>query len=130
MKVLSLSIKQNYFDDIVAGIKKDEFREIRPNNASRYVYYKADGKEYKDGADIPEDAKEIEVLPIKYDALKLITGEYKGQRPFIIIGIKDSEVQFLTDEDDNDIVYEYEGEEYLTSQIRYGLGTIIEKFNV
>lgn len=69
MKVLSLSIKENYFDDIVAGIKKDEFREIRPNNAARYVYYKADGKEYKDGADIPEDAKEIEVLPIKYDAL-------------------------------------------------------------
>ena len=130
MKVLSLSIKQKYFEDIVAGIKKDEFREIRPNNAARYVYYKADGKEYKDGADIPEDAQDVDVLPIQYDALKLITGEYKGKRPFIIIEVKDSEVQFLTDEYDNDIVYEYEGEEYLASQIRYGLGTIIEKSDV
>lgn len=130
MKVLSLSIKQKYFEDIVAGIKKDEFREIRPNNAAKYVYYKADGKEYKDGVDIQEDAQDVEVLPIQYDALKLITGEYKGKRPFIIIEVKDSEVQFLTDECDNDIVYEYEGEEYLASQIRYGLGTIIEKFDV
>lgn len=130
MKVLSLSIKQKHFDDIIAGIKKDEFREIRPNSATKYVYYKADGKEYKDGADIPEDAQDVEVLPIRYDALKLITGEYKGKRPFIIIEVKDSEVQFLTDEDDNDIVYEYEGEEYLASQIRYGLGTIIEKSDV
>lgn len=130
MNVLTLSIKQKHFDDILKGVKKEEFREIRPNNAKRYVYYKADGAICKNGDDIPEDAQDVEVLPVKYDALKLVTGEYKGKRPFVIIEVKSTEVQFLTDDEDNDITYEHEGEEYVASQIKYELGDILDRSNI
>jgi hypothetical protein len=32
----------------------------------------------------------IDVLPVKYDALKLLTGEYKGKRSYLIVEVKDA----------------------------------------
>ena len=46
MNILTLSIKQKYFDEILAGKKTHEYREIRPTNAKKYItlipqhYYK------------------------------------------------------------------------------------------
>lgn len=65
--------------------------------------------------------------PIKYDAIKLLTGAYTSKRPYIIIEVKAAEVVILTDENGNDIVYEYQGEEYLAAQIDYTLGKVLEK---
>ena len=39
------------------------------------------------------------------DAIKLLTGEYKGKRPYIIIEVKDAEAVILTDDEGNDVVY-------------------------
>ena len=126
MKVLTLSIKQKYFDEILAGKKTHEYREIRPTNAKRYITYLCGGKEYKADEELPEEG-DIEMKPIEYDAIKLLTGAYTGKRPYIIIEVKAAEVAILTDENGEDIVYEYNGEEYLAAQMDYTLGKILEK---
>ena len=46
MNILTLSIKQKYFDEILAGKKTHEYREIRPTNAKKYITYLCGGKEY------------------------------------------------------------------------------------
>lgn len=126
MKVLTLSIKQKYFDEILAGKKKNETREIRPTNAKKYIKYECDGKEYEADEDLPESG-DVAIKPIKYDAIKLLTGAYIGKRPYIVVECKGANVYLLTDEQGNDITYEYKGEEYVASQIEYEIGKIIEK---
>ena len=113
MNILTLSIKQKYFDEILSGTKTHEYREIRPINAKKYITYLCGGKEYKVDEELPEEG-EVELKPIKYDAIKLLTGAYSGKRPYIIVEV-------------NDIVYPYQGEEYLAAQMDYTLGKILEK---
>ena len=69
MKTLTLSIKQKYFDEILAGKKTHEYREIRLTNAKKYITYLCDGKEYAADAELPEEG-EVFVQPIKYDAIR------------------------------------------------------------
>ena len=109
-----------------AGKKTHEYREIRPTNAKKYITYLCGGKEYPADAELPEEG-EAELKPIKYDAIKLLTGAYTGKRPYIIVEVKNAEAVILTDENGNDIVYEYQGEEYLAAQMDYTLGKILEK---
>ena len=116
MNILTLSIKQKYFDEILSGTKTHEYREIRPINAKKYITYLCGGKEYKVDEELPEEG-EVELKPIKYDAIKLLTGAYSGKRPYIIVEVKNAEAVILTDEDGNDIVYPYQGEEYLAAQM-------------
>lgn len=77
----------------------------------------------------PED-QEPEVVPVEYDAIKFLTGEYKGTRPFAIVEVKGAKVEILTDEDGNEIPYEVDGVEYVMAQIIYDLGKVIDKSNV
>lgn len=115
MKTLTLSIKQQYFDEIKAGTKTFEEREIRPNNISKYCLM-------KDGDVVIEDGI---VKTVPYDTITLLTGAYKGTRPKMVVKVKSSEVIVLTDEDDNEIVYELDGQEYVACIIRYELGEIL-----
>lgn len=127
-KILTLSIKQKYFDEILAGKKKKETREIRPTNAGKYIYYHTKDRDYttKEVDDIPDDV-DVELKAIKYDALKLLTGAYNGKRPYIIVEVKDANPYVITDDNGEDVVYEYEGKEYLLAEIEYDLGEILEK---
>jgi hypothetical protein len=118
MKVLTLSIKQEFFDQIKAGTKTFEEREIRPNNVTKYCVLDDEG--YVDEI----DGKPITV---KYDAIKFLTGAYKGKRPSMLVEVKDCSVIILTDEEANDIIYLDKGEEYIASIIRYELGEILEQ---
>lgn len=129
MKVLTLSIRQKFFDKILAGTKKQEFRELTPKSSNKHILYvdSSNGKEYSNADDIPDGESEIDVKPIGYDALKLCTGAYKGKRPYIIVKIEKAEVEFFDDENGEPETYEYEGKEYLAAQIVYSLGEIIEK---
>lgn len=62
LKVLSLSIKQKYLDEIVSGTKTIEYRELRQTNMNKYTYIDdADGKRYLR----------------RYDALRLSVGRGK-----------------------------------------------------
>lgn len=126
MNVLTLSIKQKYFDEIVAGTKKFEYREITPRSFDRYLRYTQNGKSYK-SAEAPEDG-ELGVEPVKYDALKLLTGAYNvPKRPYLIIEVKNEEFYFLLDDNDENIILQQDGEEYLAAEIEYELGNIIER---
>lgn len=132
MKILNLSIKQKYFDEILAGKKTHEYREIRPSNSGRYIRYVLNGKEYKNPDDMPaedEEPGEVTLSAVKYDAIKFLTGEYKGRRPYAIIEVKSSEIQILTDENDQEIELEEKGVKYIAAQIDFGLGRVIEKSN-
>ena len=117
MKSLTLSIKQVHFDEIKAGTKIHEDREIRPKSAHRYCMTDASGE-------VQVDAKgQIKTVP--YEAIIFLTGQHKGTRPKMTVEVKSSEVIILTDDEDNDITYEHEGEEYVACFIRYHLGEVI-----
>lgn len=132
MKVLTLSIKQKWFDEIVAGKKTQEFREIRPSNSHKYIRYVLNGREYKNSEDMPseeDEPGEVTLSSVKYDAIKFLTGEYKGKRSYIVVEVKSAEIQILTDENDKEIELEEKGVKYIAAQIVYNLGKIIEKSN-
>ncbi len=117
-KNLTLSIKQQYFDQIKTGEKTHEDREIRPNNVSKYCEV--------DGEGFVVENEKGEPVTKHYDTITLLTGAYKGIRPKMVVEVKSSHVIILTDEEGNDIVYEHEGDEYIASIIRYELGRILE----
>ena len=133
MNVLTLSIKQKYFDEILSGTKTKEYREVRPSNFAKYgrlVVPNPGGKEYESWDDVPKDVIDSEwgLSPVKYDALKLLTGAYKGKRPYFIVEVTSTDIYILADEDGNDIVIgEGTEDEYYATQICYNLGKIIEK---
>lgn len=130
MKVLTLSIKREWFDKILAGEKDHEYREIRPNNSKRYVKYVHKGKEYDlDTYDqIPVDDEEPKIVCRKYDAIKFLTGAYSGKRPWALVEVKDANVDLFVDDDNEYICYEWtDGKEYVMSQIDYTLGKVLDK---
>lgn len=130
MEILTLSIRQKYFDEILSGKKLQEYREIRPSNSSRYIRYVLNGKEYKNPDDMPsedEEPGEVTLSAVKYDAIKFLTGEYKGKRPYIIVEVLSSEIKILTDKNDQEIELEEKGVKYIAAQMVYGLGKVIEK---
>lgn len=63
MKILTLIIKQKWFDAILSGEKTVETREVRPTN-TKYISYRDNntGKVYKKDSDVPESAWDSEVL--------------------------------------------------------------------
>lgn len=130
MNILTLSIKQKYFDEIIAGKKTQEFREVRPTNAKKYIKYELNGKIYDTGAELPsedEEQGEVGVHIIKYDAIKFLTGAYKDKRSYAIVEVLNGDLEVFTDENGNDIVYEHNGEEYYACQMVYTLGKVLEK---
>ena len=118
MEIFTLSIKEKYFNEILAGTKKQEFREIRPNSQSKYCELDEEGF-----------VKEVEgvLQPRKYDAIKFLTGEYKGTRPFAIVEVKDAKIELFEDENHELVTYTYQGEDYIAAQVVYDLGKVIEK---
>lgn len=112
MKQLSLSIKQVYFDAILKGEKKTETREIRVKNALKYCDFDENG----------------ELLGARhYDTIKLITGAYTGERPFMIIEVEKAEIVIVGDENGEEILLEEDGQQYIAADIDYYLGNILEK---
>lgn len=129
MKVLTLQIDKECFLDILNGRQNIEHRYVYPSNVTRYVYFKHDGKIYKKQSEIPDDDKEIEVLPIHYDALYLINGRRKDA-PRLTVEVKSEEYVIFTDEEGNDLIFEENGKTYLVCQVWYHLGKVISTENV
>lgn len=129
MKVLTLQINKECFQDILNGKQEVEHRYVYPSNVSRYVYFRHDDKEYKRQEDIPDDDKEIEVIPIKYDALYLINGRRKDA-PRLTVEVKSAEYVIFADEEGNDLTKIENGVEYLISQVWYHLGKVISTENI
>ena len=73
MKVLTLNIKKQYFDEILSGEKKIETRELKQTTLNRYTYLdESDGKRYLR----------------RYDALRLFVGYHKD-RESALVQVKD-----------------------------------------
>lgn len=69
LKVLTLNIKKEYFDEIMSGAKKIEYREIKQTTLNKYTYIdEADGKRYLR----------------RYDALHLFVGYHKDRESAIV----------------------------------------------
>ena len=69
MKVLSLNIKKQYFDEIINGTKKVEYRELKQTTLNKYTYIdEADGKRYLR----------------RYDALRLFVGYHKDRESALV----------------------------------------------
>lgn len=117
MKTLTLQIKREHLDNILSGKKKEEFREIRPNNSKKYI-------EYFTASDGEEDVK-----PIKVDRIQFFNG-YKTDRPEVVIEVKDAEIEYIVDEEGNHVEYEENGETYMTAQMVYSLGKVVSRKNI
>ena len=77
MNILTLSIKQKFFDEILSGKKDFERREIKPSNVENYVSFIVDGKEYEREEDIPDGDSEVMVKAKSYDSLNWLQANIK-----------------------------------------------------
>ena len=134
MKILTLIIKQKWFDAILAGEKLVETREVRPTN-TKYISYRDNntGKVYKKDSDVPESAwdseKGVDTVINHYDAIQFWIG-YEKNRPGALVEVKGAELVEIRDEETKElIVYEYKGNQYAALEIDYFLGKVIEKTN-
>nr|DAQ35913.1 MAG TPA: ASCH domain protein [Caudoviricetes sp.] len=117
MEILTLIIKQKFFDEILQGKKKQEFREIRPNTQKKYCQLDAEGYCVE---------KYGELQPKHYDAIRFLVG-YNKDRASALVEVKDAKIELFEDENHNLIEYKYQGETYLAAQVVYDLGRVIEK---
>lgn len=117
MRVLQLIIKQKFFDEIIAGTKKQELREIKPTTYKKYLEVDESGFiVLKDGA----------FLPIHYDAIRFYVG-YNPDRDTAIVEVTDNETYAFKDENHELITYDYKGMEFLAAEIVYNLDKVLEK---
>lgn len=120
MSNLTLSIKQKYFDEILAGTKKVETRELRPKTSAKYLEFD------KDGNLVFAENEAIKTKAFK--TITFLTGAYKGKRPKMVVEVIGSEVVLYEDEKGELITLQDENqEEYIASVIEYKLGKVIEK---
>lgn len=110
MEVLTLIIKQKWFDEIIKGAKKVETREIRPTTQKRHVI-------------LDEDDAIIDI--IKYDAIRFYVG-YNTDRNFALVEVKDIQLVEIVDEHEKPVYYDYKGQKNQMINIEYRLGDILE----
>lgn len=122
MKILTLIIKQKWFDEIMNGTKKIEYRELTPQNAHKLVEFDDEGY-MVEGQDI-----EHPNVPKKYDAIRFYVG-YAKDRDTALVKIENIEAKPIKT-DDGKFIYEGEPESpdfWVYVMIEYHLGEIIEK---
>jgi len=68
----------------------------------------------------------VHAEPIKYDAIKFLTGAYIGTRPSMLVEVKDAIISVVIDENDKEITYQHDGQEYVQAEIEYKLGKVLE----
>lgn len=134
MKVLTLIIKQKWFDAIMSGEKTVETREVRPTN-TKYISYRDNttGKVYKRDSEVPEAAwavpNGVELLINHYDAIQFWVG-YETNRAGALVEVTGAELVEVCDEETREpIIYEHEGVEYRMTEIDYHLGKVLSTVN-
>lgn len=95
MKTLNLILKQVYFDQILKGEKKFEYREVKPTTVKKLVELDEEGYEKED--------EYGNAIPVKYDAIRFYVG-YAKDRDTMLVKVKDAHCEIFTDlvRDDND----------------------------
>ncbi|WP_276879428.1 ASCH domain-containing protein [Bacteroides heparinolyticus] len=124
MKILSLIIRQKYFDAILAGRKVQEFREVRPTTIKKLLQLDEDGYEIED--------EHGNAQPIKYDAIQFYVG-YGKDRDSALVEVLGAHCEIFVDENDEPITYEYgkdkDGEPlvWVAEQVVFDLGKILSR---
>lgn len=124
MRTLTLIIKQCYFDEIINGTKKQEFREVKPTTVKKYIQLDADGYEVED--------ENGNAVPIHYDAIRFYVG-YKKNRDTALIECLGEHTEVLLDKNGEVITYEHGVDKYglslvwVSEQVVYDLGKVLEK---
>lgn len=109
MRDLQLIIKQEHLEQIVAGTKLVETRDIRPKTAKKYII--------DDGVS--------ELKPVDYDTITFFAG-YNKNRKTATVQVLSAGISILVDDDGNNLVYEENGEEYVEAIIEYHLGEVLK----
>lgn len=109
---LYLNIKQEYFDQIMAGTKTQEFREVKPTTIKKLLQLDANGFEIED--------EEGNSQPIHYNAIHFRVGmnkvadeaivEVKGEHVEVLEFLVNEDGQYLTDDNGGLILYDEEFE--------------------
>lgn len=122
MKVLTLNIKQKYFDAILSGRKVQEFREVRPTTIKKLLQLDEDGFEIED-----EDGN---AQPIKYDAIQFYVG-YDKDRDSALVEVLGSHCEIFVDESGEPITYEHGRDKdgqplvWVAEQVVFDLGKVL-----
>lgn len=122
MRTLKLIIKQRFFDEIIKGTKKQEFREVKPTTIKRLVQLDKDGFEIED--------ENGNAIPIQYDVLQLYVG-YAKNRASALVEVKSAYCEIITDEKGEPIIYEHGTDKkgnpltWVVEQVVYNLGKVL-----
>lgn len=118
-KVIAFIIKQHWFDEILAGRKPKEYRELKPTTLKKLVKLDKNG-------DLLLDENE-NAIPIHYDAMLLFVG-YNKVRDSALVEIMGEKEEVLRDENGEEIFEVLEdGSRFYPSQIVYDLGRVLCK---
>ena len=144
---LYLPIKQVYFDSILAGRKKEEYREIKDTTFKKYLETWKEGNEegllYNDELVSEDQGLDIMMynngvypfLPIDYKYLKLAVG-YEKDRDTAIVEVVDISFQLAKDKNGKIVRFFWDEENGFRADdkgdsaiwnVVYHLGEIIEK---
>lgn len=145
--ILTLILKQKWFDEIAAGRKHKEMREIKPSTERKYIKFDTDG--------YPVEDENGNCVPIHYDYILFYVG-YNTDRDAMLIECKGATTEVILDEKGEPVFYfindktkkeafpySYDPEtgegydkddnkmpdvvQYFVEQITYDLGAIIAK---
>lgn len=117
--VVTYIIKQHWFDEIIAGRKKKEYRELKPTTLKKLVKLDKNG-------DMLLDENE-NAVPIHYDAMLLFVG-YGKVRDSALVEIKGEKEEMFLDENGEEVFEILEdGSRFYPSQIAYELGRVLCK---
>ena len=144
---LYLTIKQKYFDEIVAGTKKNEYREIKDTTATKYLDTWKEGGEM--GLFLKEDAIDFDpqgdiciyndgvypYIPKDYKFLRLAVG-YAKDRDEAVVEVVDITFEVMKTKEgkearfdisrDDDFIADENGP-YAIWMVNYHLGEVVEK---
>lgn len=101
MATIKFEIKMKWFKEILERRKTHEFREVQFDREDEYVYYEAGGQTYKRQVYIPEELAEkrnFNIIPVKYDKLRLVAGSRGGKRPYMVVEVLSATASIPTDE--------------------------------
>ena len=122
MKTLTLIIKQCYFDEIIKGTKKQEFREVRPTTIKKLLQLDEEGFEIEDA--------DGNAQPIKYDAIQFYVG-YNKDRDSALIEVLGAHCEIFVDDNNEPITYEHGRDKdgnplvWVAEQVVFDLGKIL-----
>ncbi|MCI2082949.1 MAG: ASCH domain-containing protein [Bacteroidales bacterium] len=143
---LYLPIKQTYFDQIVAGTKKEEYREVKDTTYKKYLVVNKDGCIlYRDSVKVDEANVDecglsafnggvfpFDAIPYKY--LSLAVG-YAKERDKALVEVTGITFEIEKNQEGKDMVFTLDGEEKVVFtddgpaafwMIVYHLGKVVE----